>query len=218
MCVTTVLIALESIGIQLSVLWGGAAALMVGIGLGLQQTFNDVISGLILLVEGTIEVDDVVEVDGFVGKVKSIGLRTSKVETRNRISILVPNSKLVGENTINWTHNQHPIRFQVSVGVAYASDVELVTQLLLEAAHGHSSVLKEPEPMVQFLDFGNSSLDFILHFFSYEQMSIEIVKSDLRYRITRLFREHDVEIPFPQQDLWLRNAEVLQKPAKDVLS
>ncbi|MEM8527859.1 MAG: mechanosensitive ion channel domain-containing protein [Bacteroidota bacterium] len=207
----TVILALEAIGIQLSVLWGGAAALMVGIGLGLQQTFNDMISGLILLVEGTVEVEDIVEVDGIVGRVTSIGLRTSKIQTRDRITILVPNSKIVGENATNWTHNRHAIRHQVNVGVAYSSDVELVTKLLLEVCKDHEKVLADPAPQIQFKDFGSSSLDFILHFFSHEQMGIEIVKSDLRYRITQVFRANKIEIPFPQRDLWLRNGVVLEE-------
>lgn len=205
-----ILMALEAIGIQLSVLWGGAAALMVGIGLGLQQTFNDLVSGIILLIEGSVEVGDIIKVDGLIGKVESINVRTSQIETRDNVSILVPNSKLVGENAINWSHTQTPSRFQVTVGVAYSSDIDLVTDLILQAATAHPNVLKTPSPVVQFKDFGSSSLDFELHFYSTEYMRIEFVKSDIRYAITRLFRENKVEIPFPQRDLWLRNGEVLK--------
>lgn len=205
-----VLMALEAIGIQLSVIWGGAAALMVGIGLGLQQTFNDLISGLILLIEGSVEVDDIIKVDGLIGRVESINMRTSKIATRDNVSILVPNSKLVGENAINWSHEETPSRFQVRVGVSYSSDVELVTSLLLQAAAEHPNILKTPAPVVQFIDFGSSSLDFDLHFFSKEYMRIEFVKSDIRYKIMKLFRANKVEIPFPQRDLWLRNGEVLK--------
>ncbi len=205
-----ILMAFEAIGIQLSVLWGGAAALMVGIGLGLQQTFNDLISGLILLIEGTVEVDDIVEVNGIVGRVTTIGIRTSKIETRDAVSILIPNSKLVGDNATNWSHNNKPCRFQVNVGVAYNSDVELVSSLLLQAAQEHQAVLESPSPRVQFNDFGSSSLDFILYFYSQEYFPIEFIKSDLRYRIHQLFRQHHIEIPFPQRDLWLRNGVVLQ--------
>lgn len=205
------LMALEAIGIQLSVLWGGAAALMVGIGLGLQQTFNDLVSGIILLIEGSVEVGDIIKVDGLIGKVESINVRTSQIQTRDNVSILVPNSKLVGENAVNWSHTVEPSRFQVRVGVAYSSDVELVTSLLLQAVAEHTGVLKTPAPVVQFIDFGSSSLDFDLHFFSTEYMRIEFVKSDIRYKITKLFRQHNVEIPFPQRDLWLRNGEVLKQ-------
>ncbi len=204
-----ILMAFEAVGLSLSVLWGGAAALLVGIGLGLQQTFNDLVSGLILLIEGSVEVDDIIEVDGIVGTVTSIGIRTSRVETRDQISILIPNSKLVGEKAINWTHNATPTRFAVSVGVAYSSDIDLVTNLLLQAAHEHHNVLKTPKSAVQFNGFGNSSLDFTLLFFSNNNLRIEFTKSELRYRITKLFRINGVEIPFPQTDLWLRNAEVL---------
>jgi small-conductance mechanosensitive channel len=204
------LMAMEAIGITFSLVWGGAAALLVGIGLGLQQTFNDLVSGLILLVEGSIEVDDVVEVDGLIGRVTMIGIRTSKVETRDSISILIPNSKLVGDNVTNWSHNGQPIRLKVTVGVAYSSDVDLVTSILLQAVDELEDVLKTPEPEVQFTDFGNSSLNFIVLFYSDRYMRAEFVKSSVRYNIIKLFRQNKIEIPFPQQDLWLRNAEVLR--------
>jgi len=200
-----VLWAMHLLGIHLTVLIGGAAALLVGIGLGLQQTFNDLVSGIILLSEGTVEVGDILSIGDLVGTVTSIGIRTSEVETRDEISIIIPNSKLVVDNVINLSHNKAPTRFQVKVGVAYSSDVELVTSLLLQTANSHKDVLKKPEPRVMFKDFGNSSLDFELHFYTFEYLRIEFVKSEIRYKITELFREHKVEIPFPQQDLWIRN-------------
>ena len=203
--------AMQLIGIHLTVLLGGAAALLVGIGLGLQQTFNDLISGIILLSEGTVDVGDIVQVDGIIGTVKSIGIRTSKVDSRDDISIIIPNSKLVVDNVVNLSHNKNPTRFQVKVGVAYSSDVQLVTSLLLEAAQGHKGVLKKPEPNVQFKDFGNSSLDFELNFFSNEHLRIEKIKSHIRYKIIELFRKNKVEIPFPQQDIWVRNANDFSK-------
>lgn len=207
--VSFVYMAFDAIGISLSVIWGGAAALMVGVGLGLQQTFNDLISGLILLVEGSIEVGDNVEVGDIIGTVTEIGIRTSKIETRDRISLIVPNSKLIGENTINWSYTNHPTRFAIKVGVAYSSDIKLVTKLLLQAAAEHPKVLKNPTPSVQFNEFGNSSLDFTLLIFTHELLRIEFLKSDIRYRIIELFREHQIEIPFPQRDLWIRNPETL---------
>ncbi len=202
-----ILWAMQSLGIKFSVLLGGAAALLVGIGLGLQQTFNDLVSGIILLSEGTVEVGDIVSVDGIIGTVKSIGFRTSKVETRDEISIIIPNSKLVVDNVVNWSHNEVPTRFQVNVGVAYSSDVEMVTSLLLQAANGHKDVLKKPEPKVMFKDFGSSSLDFQLHFFSNEYLRVDFIKSEIRYKIMEFFRMHKVEIPFPQRDLWIRSAD-----------
>ncbi|CCH55949.1 Potassium efflux system kefA Short=Protein aefA [Fibrisoma limi BUZ 3] len=201
----TILLSLQALGIQLSVVLAGAAALLVGIGLGLQQTFKDLLSGIVLLVEGTVRVGDMVVIDDTIVMVKDIGLRTSTVETRDDIVKIVPNSKLVEETVINWSHNNRPTRFHVDVGVAYGSDLTLVRNLLLKAAGEHPKVLQTPETTIQFREFGASSLDFKLFFYSYEFLRIEVVKSDLRFRIDELFRQHDVTIPFPQQEVWFRN-------------
>ncbi|MFT4661572.1 MAG: small-conductance mechanosensitive channel [Ulvibacter sp.] len=201
-----VLLVLKAIDISLSLLWGGAAALLVGVGLGLQQTFNDLISGLILLVEGTVKVNDVIETDGIIGTVTVIGVRTSKVETLDHISILIPNSKLVGNKATNWSHNKAASRFQINVGVGCKSDLNKVKAILLQVAEEHDKILSSPEPEVQFKDFGSSSLDFVLHYYSYEFLRMEFVKSELRFRITELLRKNNIEIPFPQTDLWVRNA------------
>lgn len=196
--------AIESLGINLTLIWGGAAALLVGIGLGLQQTFNDLTCGFILLFERTVEIDDVVEFDGMIGIVKKIGVRTSLIETRDNITVIVPNSKLVGEYVINWSHYRERSRFRVLVGVAYGTDAEVVRKALLQAADGHDKIMQRPKPFVRFADFGDSSLNFELHFWSRELMRIENVKSDLRFEIYRLFAENNIEIPFPQRDVWLR--------------
>lgn len=199
-----VLMALQAFGIQLSVLWAGAAALLVGFGLGMQQTFNDLVSGIILLLEGTVDVGDVVIVDGMPGKVKEIGIRTSKVMTQNQDYILVPNSKLVVDHVHNLSYNEGPTRFQVSVGVAYGSDVELVSELLLKSAQAHPDVVDDPMSQVFFKNFGDSSLDFVLHFYSYHFMAIPRIQSEIRFNINQLFAEAGVEIPFPQRDVHIR--------------
>ncbi|MFK8056117.1 MAG: mechanosensitive ion channel family protein [Saprospiraceae bacterium] len=205
--VTGIFTAFSLLGIQLSVLWAGAAALLVGVGLGLQQTFNDFFSGLLLLLEGPVEVGNVIEVDGFIGRVIEIGLRTSKVRSRDDIMIIVPNSHLVNHNIINWTTNQSPLRFSIDVGVAYGSDVDLVSRVLVKAAEEHPGVLDRPVPRIMFKNFGDSSLDFKLLFYSEEPWRIEFVKSDLRFTVYRLFAAHNIQIPFPQQDVWLRSPE-----------
>lgn len=202
--VVAILAVLQYVGLNLTVIWGGAAALLVGVGLGLQQTFNDLISGIILLFERTVEVGDVVEVGSLIGTVKEIGVRTSLIESRDNISVIVPNSKLVGDNVVNWSHFDMKARFQVSVGVAYGSDTALVKEILLKVASQHKKVLKYPSVFVRFTGFGDSSLDFELHFWSRELERIEDVKSDLRFGIDQQFREANVEIPFPQRDVWMR--------------
>lgn len=200
-----IILSMQALGLSISVILAGSAALLVGVGLGLQQTFNDLVSGIILLVEGTVEVGDVVVLNNVVGTVTKIGIRTSMVETRDGISILVPNHQLVVEEVTNWSHNDKSTRFHVAVGVSYASDVRKVEKLILQAADEHPLVLKHPPPRVQFRNFGDSSLEFMLLFHSNEFLSIEFVKSDLRFRIVEIFREHQVEIPFPQRDVWLRS-------------
>ncbi len=202
--VIAIFAAIQYIGINLTLLWGGAAALLVGVGLGLQQTFNDLVSGIILLFERTVEIGDMVEVGVLIGTVRKIGVRTSLVETRDNISVIVPNSKLVGENVINWSHFDAKARFLVTVGVAYGSDTTLVKEILSSVVKRHKKVLDFPSPFVRFKNFGDSSLDFEIHFWSREFNQIEDVKSDLRFDIDQRFREANITIPFPQRDVWIR--------------
>ncbi len=130
--VIAILFMLEGMGVDVNLMLAGSAALLVGLGFGIQQIFNDLVSGILLLLEGNMKVGDIIELeDKVVGRVKEIGLRTSKISTRDDITMIVPNSKFVSDKVINWSHEQHSTRFMVEVGVAYGSDVELVTRLLL---------------------------------------------------------------------------------------
>ena len=200
-----ILLALQAIGVQISVLLAGSAALLVGIGLGLQEPFKDIVSGFILLVDGSVEVGDDVMIDGTVGRVKSIGLRTSFIETRDNTVKIVPNSIFVSGKISNWSHNDNPTRFQIKVGVSYSSDVKKVENILLMVAESHEKVLNHPVPIVQFENFGDSSLDFILHFYSLDHLRIEFVKSDIRFSIVEAFNQNGIEISFPQRDLWIKS-------------
>ena len=197
-------LAIQQLGINMTLIWGGAAALLVGIGLGLQQTFNDFFSGLVLLFERSVKIGDILHIDNFVGKVRSIGLRSSVIETIGKISLTVPNSILVNQNIHNWSNLSNYVRFDVSVGVAYGSDTALVKQLLLEASQKSPYILKAPAPFVRFEDFGDSGLLFKVFFFSRNFIIFEDIRSDLRFEIDRLFRENNVSIPFPQRDVWMR--------------
>jgi len=200
------LFVLDNLGLNINLFFGGAAALLVGIGLGLQQTFNDFISGLLLLFERTVAVGDVLEVGSTVGIVKKIGLRASTIETRGNITMVVPNSKLVHESVINWTHFDDKVRFDIDINVAYGSDTELVKKILLEVISANPYVINYPAPFVRFLSFGQSSLDFKVYFFSRNFIVIEDIKSDMRFEIDKRFREHDITIPFPQHDVWMRSS------------
>lgn len=178
--------------------------LFIGVGLGLQQVFNDLFSGLILLIEPSIRINDIVEVDGIVARVKELGLRTSKVESREGIVLIIPNHKLVSEKLINWSSNHHVTRFTVKVGVAYGSDVEQVKKILIETAWKHQRIKTNPAPFVRFTDFGDSALQFELLFWSNYLFPIEDVKSDIRFMIDAEFRKAGIVIPFPQHDLHIK--------------
>lgn len=192
---------LETIGIKVTVLVAGSAALLVGLGLGLQQTFNDIISGIILLSERSIKVGDILEIDGDVVKIQSIGLRTSEGLNRDDISVIIPNSLITTNKVINWSHQSQLTRFIITVGVAYGSDVDLVVKLLKDSALEHPDVTNNNALDARLLDFGNSSLDFQLLFFSKNIFRIEKVKSDIRRIINRKFTENKINIPFPQVDV-----------------
>jgi len=204
---------LDTIGLKLNVLLAGSAALLVGIGLGLQNTFNDFISGLILLFEGSIRVGDILQVDNEVVKIKRIGMRTSEAINRNDIVIILPNSLITTNKVINWSHQSKKTRFKIDVGVAYGSDVNLVMDILKKSAFEHPEITDKESIAVLFLDFGNSSLDFRLLFFSSNIFRIEKVKSEIRIIINRKFIENNITIPFRQIDLHLKSndTEILAK-------
>lgn len=198
-------LTLEAIGISVSVLIAGSAALMVGVGLGLQQTFNDIVSGIILLTERTIKRYDVLEVDGNVVRIQEIGLRTSKAVDRDGISIIIPNSLITTNKVVNWSHQTLNTQFKVNVGVAYGSDVDLVMQLTNEAAKAHPAITAPDLVFTRFIDFGSSSLDFKVYFTCDKIFEIEGIKSDIRVAILKNFTEHNIQIPFPQMDLHVKN-------------
>ena len=208
--VITIAIGLESVGVRLTVFLAGSTALLLGLGLGLQDFFKALVAGFIILTERTVSAGDVVEIAGTVGQVKEISLRTTTVITRDDIVMIIPNQQLISDRVVNWSQNRKSTRFGVSVWVAYGSDTRLVERLLLEVAMKNDMVQKEQLHTVQFRDFGASSLDFTLFFYSFELFRIEYVKSQLRFAIDEKFREHKIQIPFPQRDLWLRNPEALE--------
>jgi small-conductance mechanosensitive channel len=200
-------LVLETMGIKLTILIASSAALMVGLGLGLQQTFNDIVSGVILLIERSVNIGDVMEVEGLIGKVVDMHLRTSRIQTRDGIFIIVPNHKFINEKVINWSQNALAIRFNIKVGVSYKSDVEKVKKVLHESVNNHPEVILNNttlKPIVRLLDFGDSSIDFEVLFWSKNIFYIENTKSELRFSIRKAFIDNDIEIPYPQRDLYIK--------------
>lgn len=195
------LIALDSFGINVTAVFAASAALLIGIGLALQTLFQDIISGIFILVDKTVQVGDIIELDGKVGRVEEIKLRTTRAVTVDNRVLVIPNHLYLTNSLFNWTQNGTNTREIVTVGVAYGSDVQLVKKLLLEAANTHPDVIHDPETIVQFTDFGDSSLNFKVIFTIGDSFNANNPKSDIRFEIDRLFREHNVSIPFPQRDI-----------------
>jgi small-conductance mechanosensitive channel len=185
-------------------------ALSVGIGFGLQYIAGDIASGFILLFERPVRINDFITVTSdakgeLQGRVQSINLRTTSVMTNDRLAVIVPNSKLVNQTVVNWSYGDRRTRISIPIGVAYDSDVELVTRTLLRAAEEVKYVIDDPAPSVQFLQFGDFSLDFRLLVWTANPRRHPTIKSEINYRIWRLFKEAKIEIPFPQQELRLRS-------------
>jgi small-conductance mechanosensitive channel len=193
--------AFQILGFNFTILLGGAAALLVGIGLGLQNIFSDFISGIILLVESKIKINDIVEVDGLLCRVSDINLRTTTVLGRDDKYIILPNSLLTKNNIINWTFGDIASRFFVSVGVGYTSDISLVKKILQDIIDNQPGALKSPKPFIRFEDFGDSYLLFSIYFWSEDVYGVENIKSEIRTKIFEKFVEFKIDIPLPQRVL-----------------
>jgi small-conductance mechanosensitive channel len=198
------LVAAGSVGFDLDALVAGSAILRVGIGFGLQKVAENFISGLILLVEQPVRKGDFVRVGHAFGWIEEIGMRATRVLTRDEVTIIVPNSELVTSQVVNHSTPTPRLRLSVSVGVAYGSDAPKVRDVLLEVARASDRLLPEPPPDVRFDAFGESSLDFALLVWISNPADDRRVASELRFGIERAFRENGITIPFPQRDLHLK--------------
>ena len=199
--VAVILVTMSAAGIDITILITASAALFVGLGLALQELFQDIIAGIFIITDKSLLVGDIIEVDGRVVKVFEIKLRTTRGITRDDKVIVIPNHTFITNIIYSHTQNQQTTRESVDVGVAYGSDVETVTRLLMECAQQHPAVLKQPKPFVQFENFGDSALLFSVKFHISESFSSPGIKSDIRYSVDKAFRENKVTIPFPQRDI-----------------
>ncbi len=200
-----VIIAFQSIGINftgLAVIFG---FLSVGIGFGLQNVTSNFVAGLILLFERPIRVGDRVTIGDLEGDINEINIRSTRVQTVDNITIIVPNSDFVSTNVINWTHGDPKIRLNIDVGVSYNSDLDTVIRCLKEVAKEEPEVLNKPEPEVLLRNFGDSAWDMRLNVWINNPKRHRQVRSKVNCAIVRKFRENNVEIPFPQRDINFRN-------------
>lgn len=194
-------------GVNITPFLAASAALLVGVGLALQEVFQDLIGGILIIVDKSLLVGDVIEVNGKVGRVFDIKLRTTRAITRDDKVFIIPNHKFITDTVLNYTQNHKQTRESVSVGVAYGSDTQLVKDLLLKSLATDKRILKKPTPFVLFEDFGDSALKFSVYFFISDSFIDPVVKSDIRFKIDQLFREHHIKIPFPQRDVHIFQSE-----------
>lgn len=199
-----ILASLKAIDVDLSLLIGGSVGIFVGLGLGLQDVFKDMFSGVVLLIEGNIRVGDIVEIhsngkqESVVAKILKINIRTTQIETREGNVLIIPNTKLTQEYVENWSHGSELTRFRILLTVDYGTDTELVSRLLKQAALAHPKVRKSHPVDVRLSNFGNNGLDLELIFWADQSWDINNYKSEIRFEIDRLFREYKISIPYPQ--------------------
>ncbi|MDH4236514.1 MAG: mechanosensitive ion channel [Nitrospira sp.] len=210
------IVIFQAAGIDLSTLTIVAGALGVGVGFGLQNITNNLVSGFILLIERPIKVGDRIEVGPVTGDVVNISLRSTTVVTNDNIAIIVPNSEFVSNSVTNWSYTDRNVRFNFPVGVSYRSDPELVRRLLIQVAGQHPGVLKDPKADALLQEFGDSSLNFTLRVWTRQYSTTPgVLRSELNFMIWNIFKAHGIEIPFPQRDLHIRTGSVGGQPSQE---
>jgi len=210
------IVILQTAGIDLTALNVLAGAVGIGVGFGLQNIASNFISGLIILFERPIKIGDRIEVGDVEGDVVQIKGRSTTVVTNDNIAIIIPNTSFITENVVNWSHTGKMVRFKIPIGVSYESDVRLVEKLLLESADENPDVLKEPSPVVRFMEFGDSSLLFELRVWSTSLVQKKgLLISSLNFIIIEKFREYGIVIPFPQRDLHISGGPIEVKAVQE---
>lgn len=206
-----VTLSLATAGIPLTVFTVFGGALAIGVGFGSQNIVNNFISGIILLIEQPIKVGDIVDLDNISGTVQSIGIRSSQVKTGEGKIFVVPNSFFLEKSVLNWTFENQVIKTQINFGVAYGSDVKMVEHVCMDILLNTEGVLQQPIPVILFDNFGESTLDFQLHFWTdlSQISSTGELRSQIRFKIDEKFRQHRIEMAFPQRDMNIRISKPL---------
>ena len=199
------LITIDTLGIDLTGFYAASAALLVGFGLALQTFIQDIISGVFIIADQAVHVGDIIQIDGQIGKVENIKLRTTRAVTKDNKVLVIPNHIFLTKILYNWTENGTLIRESVSVGVAYDTDTDFLQKHLIELALSHPLIHKENKPIVLFDDFGDNALKFTILFSMSNSFNLYKVKSDLRFSINKLFKENNIVIPYPQRTINIIN-------------
>ena len=201
------LVGMHTSGVNVTAVFAASAALLIGVGLALQTLFQDIISGIFILVDQSVHVGDIIELEGKVGRVLDIRLRTTRAVTVDNKVLVIPNHLYLTNILFNWTENGTETREFVDVGVAYGSDVELVKSILLDISKAQPTVLKSPAPMVLFTDFADSSLNFRVAFTLIDSFDVRFTQSNIRFEIDKAFKQNNIVIPFPQRDVHVFKAK-----------
>lgn len=201
-----IMIILQTAGIDITTVLALTGAIGIGIGLGLQNIANNFISGIIILFERPIKIGDRVQLGDIDGDVRIISPRATTITTNDNIDIIIPNSEFISSRVVNWSYRERKVRFNFPIGVSYNEDPEKIRDLLIEVAKEHSGILIDPPPRVLFQEFGDSSLNFLLSVWTEDYIRLKpVLRSELNYAISKKFKEHNIEVPFPQRDLHLRS-------------
>lgn len=208
------LFTLNIIGLDLSVFTFFSGALGVGLGFGLQKIVSNFVSGIILLVDQSVQPGNVIEVGGTFGKVKSLGARYTSVETRDGHEYLIPNERFITHEVVNWDFSHPKVRLKIEIGVSYNTDVELAMKLIVEATVGVNRIINNPKPVARLVSFSDSSVNIQARFWMSDPANgVANVKSDFLLNVWRLFKENNIEIPFPQQDIHIKEFPTIEKPS-----
>jgi small-conductance mechanosensitive channel len=210
-----IIVAFISVGIPMDKVTIIISALGVGIGFGLQTLVNNLVSGLIIAFEKPVNLNDIIEINGQTGKMKSIGIRASVVTTWDGADVIIPNGDLLSHHLVNWTMGSTRRRFELQVGVAYGTDLALVKLLIKEVLCSTKMILKNPEPMIWVTNFGDSSIDFSIKYWVGNFTYGNDVRSDLIMSINEIFAQNNIVIPFPQRDIHIQpGGQVLNETEK----
>ena len=207
-----ILIGIDLLGIDLTALTVFSGAFGLAIGFGLQKTFGNLIAGIILLMDKSIKPGDVIAIAdqagvSTFGQIRKIGIRAVSITTRDQKEYLIPNENLMINQVENWSYSSKNVRMQVPVGVSYEADMNLAEKLMLEAAKSCERVLSAPPPTVWMKEYGDSSVNFVIHCWIQDpEEGVGNVRSVVLKKLWWLFKEHDIEIPFPQRDLHIRSS------------
>jgi small-conductance mechanosensitive channel len=202
------IVILQSIGLDLSTFTVLVGAMGIGLGFGLQTIISNFVSGVIILFERPIKVGDRIEVGDIMGDVRDISIRATTVVTNDNIAIIVPNSDFISSKVVNWSFTDRRVRCRFHVGVSYNSDPLKIKELLLQVADEHPGLLKSPAPAVHFNEFADSSLNFTLLAWTQDFAARQsAIRSEVNFAIWKIFKEHNIEIPFPQRDVHIKSSK-----------